>query len=77
MYFFTDLTMSIIKRWANIVEQSNGYLPLELKPFQLDTQMLLEEGRNVLVSVPTGAGKSLIQLNSSRIMGGKNLLITV
>jgi replicative superfamily II helicase len=63
--------MSIIQRWNILMQESGGSLPSQLKQFQLDTQTLLESGKNVLVSVPTGQGKSLIQLNSSRLMGGE------
>ena len=63
--------MSILVRWNSLVEESDGRLPRKLKPFQYDTISLLESGKNVLVTVPTGQGKSLIQLNASRIMGGE------
>jgi hypothetical protein len=62
--------MSIIQRWASLVAESGGFLPSELKRFQLDTQTMLERGTHTLVSVPTGQGKSLIQLNGARLMGG-------
>ena len=65
--------MNIISRWEALVQASNGALPSELRQFQLDTQSLIEAGRHVLVSAPTAAGKSLIQLNGSRLKGGKNI----
>ena len=63
--------MNILERWASLSNECGGYLPTTLKPFQVETQTLLEAGRHVLVAVPTGQGKSLIQLTGSRLMGGR------
>ena len=63
--------MSIQQRWETLVQESGGSLPYQLKRFQLDTVTLLEDGRNVMVTVPTGQGKSLMQLHAARLMGGK------
>ena len=62
--------MSVVDRWTAIVNESGSVLPPQLKPFQMDTQTLLEAGRHTLVAAATGAGKSLVQLNGSRVMGG-------
>ena len=62
--------MSIPNRWDALVQESGGALPSQLKQFQIDTQTLLEAGRHTLVSVPCGAGKTIIQANGSRVMGG-------
>ena len=56
------------------MQETGGVLPpqlKQLKPFQLDTLELMEERRHVLVSVPTGQGKTLVQLNAARLLGGK------
>ena len=63
--------MSIQERWSSLVEASGGHLPKELKQFQVNTFSLLESRKDVLVVVPTGQGKSLVQLNAARLMGGK------
>ena len=68
--------MSISHRWEALVQASGGTLPSQLKPFQLDTQTLLEAGRHMLVSAPTGVGKTLIQLVGSTIMGGGDKTVT-
>ena len=62
--------MSVLSRYETLVQESQGALPRILKLFQYKTQILLESGRHVLVSVPTGQGKTLIQLIASRLMGG-------
>ena len=63
--------MSIPNRWDALVQESGGTLPSQLKQFQIDTQTLLEAGRHALVSAATGAGKTIIQINGSRVMGGE------
>ena len=49
--------MSVLSRYEKLVEESKNALPALLRPFQYQTQILLELGRHVLVSVPTGQGK--------------------
>lgn len=63
--------MSVAERYSALVQETGGVLPPQLKPFQLDTLELMEERRHVLVSVPTGQGKTLVQLNAARLLGGK------
>ena len=63
--------MSITDRWDALVQESGGALPSQLKQFQIDTQTLLEAGRHALVSAATGAGKTIVQINGSRVMGGE------
>ena len=68
--------MSITYRWEALVQASGGILPTQLKPFQIDTQKLLEAGRHALVSASTGVGKTIIQLLGSSIMGGGDKTVT-
>ena len=68
--------MSISFRYEALVQASGGILPTQLKPFQIDTQKLLEAGRHALVSAPTGVGKTIIQLLGSSIMGGGDKTVT-
>ena len=56
---------------AFLVPTFGGGRMLLLFPCQVDTLKLLEAGRSVMVNVPTNAGKSLMQLNASRVFGGK------
>ena len=63
--------MNLTQRYDALVHESGGTLPHQLKPFQLDTLLLLEAGRHVLVNVPTGQGKSLIPMTAARLMGGR------
>ena len=63
--------MNIQNRWTVLVQETGGALPRQLKPFQIDTFRLLEEGHHILVSVPTGQGKSNMQLHAARLMGGE------
>ena len=62
--------MSVLSRYEKLVEESKNALPALLRPFQYQTQILLELGRHVLVSVPTGQGKTQMQLITSPLMGG-------
>lgn len=43
-----------------LVAQFARSLPFELDPFQLEANRALENGQNVLVAAPTGAGKTVI-----------------
>ena len=67
------INMSLLYRWNCLVQESGGTLPATLKPFQLDTVSLLAAGKSVLAAVPTGRGKTLIQLHGSRVIGGETL----
>ena len=62
--------MTVLSRYERLVDESKKALPALLRPFQYHTQILLESGRHVLVSVPTGHGKTQMQLIGSRLMGG-------
>lgn len=52
--------------------------PWQLDPFQVEAEELLEEGHHVLVSAPTGAGKSLIaeRLVDRAIARGQGFIYT-
>ena len=67
--------MSIVERWNALVEESGGRLPKKLKPFQINTANLLQYRQDTLVVVPTGQGKSLMQLNVARLMGGEKWVL--
>ena len=78
--------MSIAQKWNALLSECGDCLPRELRPFQVtfmgylmwiylyfckvDTYNLVAGGRSVLSCVPTGVGKTLMQLLISRLMGG-------
>jgi ATP-dependent helicase YprA (DUF1998 family) len=65
--------MNLREQWEGLVEETGGALPAQLKQFQVDTFQLIESGdKHVLVSVPTGQGKTLMMVNAARLLGGES-----
>jgi superfamily II DNA or RNA helicase len=64
--------MPLRSLWQGRVAESGGTLPMELRNFQIDTYNLLTAGKHLLVSVPTGQGKTIMQLNLASLMGGED-----
>ena len=63
--------MSVAEKWLGLRNTNTIHgLPETLRPHQEDTMGFLLSGKSVILSVPTGGGKTLPQLATSLLFEG-------
>ena len=65
----------VVDKWAALVESGKFHLPEVLRDHQVEVMVKLLRGRNVVLSVATGARKSLPQLTTNLLTPGKRSII--